>query len=512
MRRRELGTLGVALAVTAAVGCGGAPPDTQVVGPADEPAEPVALAAPASADEVTVIEDTDIGTGPGTVEYTGGSWTQCGGCDIPTDDASYYYAYEAGDAFTLRFAGARIVVVAPDDAVGGVAEVTVDGAPASVPTVDFAAADPEHRTSDVRWDSGPLEPGEHAVTFTIRPTEHQVVLLDRAEVHSVAGDPVPPPDGTTTTTTTTTAAPPADPPPADPAPPAGGNAPALLGAGVHDPYEFAEWLGRSVDIWETWQPQTSWADMEGLWTIHQYMTGEGEAPFDRRWEGAVSIAQPMWAVGEDAATCASGANDGHMTTIGQGLVDTGFGDAWVRLGWEMDGSWFGTTQGAWTDPTGWVDCWRRWHDVLADVAPDLRLVWQPNFSSNTGAGDFDVRTVWPGDDYVDAAGPDYYDWDLDPQATGSGGAPIGIEKWVQFVVEEHGKPFATGEWGLNTPNGGGDDPAFINQVFDVLDRLKAQGMLAYASYYSLDGCVFQVHVDGCNPAATAAYQERAGAF
>jgi hypothetical protein len=405
-------------------------------------------------------------------------------------------------------------VVAPDDAAGGVADVAVDGAPARVPTVDFAAADPENRTSDVRWDSGPLEPGEHEATFTIRAGDDQVALLDRAEVHSVAGDPVPPDDTTTTTTApppTTTAPPPTAPPSTDP-PPAGGGAPGLLGAGVEDPYEFASWLGRPVDIWETWQPQTSWADMEGLPTVHQYFTGEGPAPFDRRWEGQLSLGQPMWAAGEDAATCASGANDGHMATIGQGLVDAGFGDTWVRLGWEMDGYWFGATQGAWSDPTGWVDCWRRWHDVLSDVAPDLRFVWNPNFSSNTGAGDFDVRTVWPGDDYVDAAGPDYYDWDLDPQATGAGGAPIGIDEWVDFVVGEHGKPFVMPEWGLNTPNGGGDDPAFIHQVFDVLDALKAQGMLAYASYFSLIDCTFEVHVDGCNPAATAAYLERAGAF
>jgi hypothetical protein len=80
------------------------------------------------------------------------------------------------------------------------------------------------------------------------------------------------------------------------------------------------------------------------------------------------------------------------------------------------------------------------------------------------------------------------------------------------VVNEHHKPFAMPEWGLNTPNGGGDDPGFINQVFDVLDQLKAGGNLAYASYFNLDGCTFEVHVDGCNPASTAAYKERAAGF
>jgi hypothetical protein len=252
--------------------------------------------------------------------------------------------------------------------------------------------------------------------------------------------------------------------------------------------------------------------MEGVPTLHTYMTGEGAAPFDVRWTGKVSIGQPMWAAGESAATCAGGGNDGHMTAVAQAIKGAGFGDAYIRLGWEMDGSWFGATQGAWSDPTGWVSCWKRWHDILKGVSADFRLVWNPNFSSNTGAGDFDVRTVWPGDAYVDAAGPDYYDWNIDPAATGFQGAPVGIDSWVRFVVDEHHKPLAMPEWGLNTPNGGGDDPAFINQVFDVLDRLKAAGQLEYASYFNLDGCTFMLHLQGCNPSSADAYQARVAGF
>jgi hypothetical protein len=274
---------------------------------------------------------------------------------------------------------------------------------------------------------------------------------------------------------------------------------------------MASWLGRPVDVWETWQPH-DWGAMEGIPTVHQYMTGEGPAPFDKRWTGKVSIGQPMWAVGENAQACAGGGNDGHMTAVANAIKAAGFPDAYIRLGWEMDGSWFGEFNGAWQDPAGWVACWQRWHGILKAVSPDFQLVWNPNFSSNTGAGDFDVRTVWPGDQFVDAAGPDYYDWNIDPDSTGFDGAPIGINQWVDFVVGEHHKPFAMPEWGLNTPNGGGDDPGFINQVFDVLDQLKANGQLAYASYFNLDGCVFQVHVDGCNPASTEAYRSRAQGF
>ncbi|HEV7761403.1 MAG TPA: hypothetical protein VGO78_20500 [Acidimicrobiales bacterium] len=461
------------------------------VGPStsEVPAEPV---------KTSTIEDTAIGTdagaGAGSVEYAGGSWTRCGGCDIPTDDSSYYYGYEAGQSYTVRFTGVQLQVFAPDDLHGGVAEVTVDGDAAATPTVDFLDDDPANR---LVWDSGRLDDGDHAVTFTVRPGDTEVVLFDRADVYTL-------PDGPAVTPT-------APPPGPGPGPGTGGGGAALLGAGVHDPYELAGWLGRPVDVWETWQGH-SWGEMEGIPTVHQYMTGEGPAPFDRRWTGRISIGQPMWAAGESAATCNSGANDAHMANVARAIADAGFGDAYVRLGWEMDGYWFGEINGAWQDPDGWVACWRRWHGILKGVSPAFQLVWNPNFSSNTGAGDFDVRTVWPGDAFVDAAGPDYYDWNLDPDGTGFSGAPVGINRWIDFVVDQHHKPFAMPEWGLNAPNGGGDDPGFIDQVFDALDRLKADGHLAYASYFNLDGCVFQIHLDGCNPRSGDAYRSRAQAF
>ena len=242
------------------------PPDTTATAPT--PAEPVLT---------STIEDTDIGTGAGTstVEYAGGSWTRCGGCGIATDDSSYYYGYEAGQSYTVRFTGVRLQVLAPDDLHGGVADVTVDGEPAATPTVDFLDDDPANREV---WDSGRLDDGDHAVTFTIRAGENQVVLFDRADVYTL-------PEGPATTTT---------------APPSSGGggsggagaAPGLLGAGVGDPYAMAAWLGRPVDVWETWQPH-SWGELEAIPTV-----------------------------------------DGHMTNVARALADAGFGDAWVRLGWE----------------------------------------------------------------------------------------------------------------------------------------------------------------------------------
>lgn len=128
------------------------------------------------------IEDGDIGTSAGTVEYTGSTWTKCGGCNIATPDSSYRYAFEAGNSFTVRFTGVRLVLHAPDDRSGGTASVTVDGQPAATATIDYAAADTP--VDGVRWDSGPLPAGTHTVVVTAEPGAQEVILFDRADVYT----------------------------------------------------------------------------------------------------------------------------------------------------------------------------------------------------------------------------------------------------------------------------------------------------------------------------------------
>jgi hypothetical protein len=134
----------------------------------------------------STVQDTDVGTSAGTVEYSGSSWTRCGGCDVATDDASYYYGYVAGDSYTVRFSGVQLKVYAPDDLNGGTALVTVDGRPAPVGAVSFMTTGTPR--NGLRWDSGVLGDGDHTVVFTIQPGSSAVALFDRAEVYSDEDD------------------------------------------------------------------------------------------------------------------------------------------------------------------------------------------------------------------------------------------------------------------------------------------------------------------------------------
>ena len=196
----------------------------------------------------TTTQDTSTGTGANQVQYTGSSWTHCGGCSVATDDSSYYYGYTVGNSYTLRFTGTQIAVYAPTDTSGGIANVTVDGAAAGA--VDFHTAGTP--ANGVRWTSATLASASHTVVFTISSSTNSsgnVVLFDKAVATS---------GGSATTSQ-------------------------LIGAGVADPYEFGSWLGKSLQVWETWNTFPDWATMQGIPSVHQYFTGEGSAPFNKRW-------------------------------------------------------------------------------------------------------------------------------------------------------------------------------------------------------------------------------------
>ena len=147
-----------------------------VVGRGHDPSRPGA----GPTGRTAVIEDTTVGSSTGTVEYTGSSWTVCGGCDVPTPNNSYRYAYVVGDSLTVRFHGSQLKVYSPAEPHGGVAQVTVDGKAAG--TVNFCA---ETKANGLRWTSAPLDDADHVATFVISGAtgcvEH-VVGFDRAEV------------------------------------------------------------------------------------------------------------------------------------------------------------------------------------------------------------------------------------------------------------------------------------------------------------------------------------------
>jgi hypothetical protein len=293
----------------------------------------------------------------------------------------------------------------------------------------------------------------------------------------------------------------------------------LLGAGVEDPYEFGSWLGRPVQVWQTWNNFPDWATMETVPPAHLYFTGEGDPPFDQRFPGRMSMGQPLFAADETVADCAGGGDDAHYTNIARELERIGFGDTIVRLAWEQNGDWqwwHATTANA----ADWVTCFRHAYQSFKAVDHRFVIEWNPNKSTDMPG--FDTRLSYPGDQYVDVVGVDFYDhyppypdqaaWDANYGNTENGGSPTGMGAWIAFARMHH-KQIAFPEWGLDRQNDPDhpDNGFFVTKMADTFAALGP--WLFEQSYFALPAgapCNFEIHVNGCNPEATAAYLQRFG--
>ena len=84
-----------------------------------------------------------------------------------------------------------------------------------------------------------------------------------------------------------------------------------------------DYLDRSSD----WGALESAAGI-GAWRSSPYRLGAGGADASRPVEG------PPWPEGR------GGADDSHFVTLAENLVNVGEGNAYLRLGWEFNGTWY----------------------------------------------------------------------------------------------------------------------------------------------------------------------------
>jgi Glycosyl hydrolase family 26 len=513
-----------------AVGCGSGSNEVALTDLGD-------AAPPAGAVRTSTIEDTDIGTTPGSVEYTGDTWTQCGGCNVATDDSSYYYGYAPGQSYTVRFTGVRLEVYAPDDLHGGTARVTVDDAPAATATVDFLTADtPE---DGLRWDSGILPNGDHTVVFTIEPGDRAVALFDRADVYTpgdepAIGDPAAPsttesPTTEPPTTAPPTTAPPTTQPPADDAPAAPGPSGLPWASGVHSANDldenlrFGTWRGRPLDVAHTftvrdggWDPIVRPVD---------FLEGLGWKSFD----GLLVISQPMYPQGGgNNAACARGEYDGHWADFGTYLQSIGRADerTIVRIGWEFNGGFmYWHTDG---DPTDFKSCWRHVAQAIKTTAPDVLTDWTVNGHGGEFPSSRNMYDAYPGDDVVDIVGMDTYDMYSAPRNASSltdeefrtqcevpnGHGVCDLARFAR----DHGKKLSVGEWGVLGSCGGAtgsghaeaDNAVYIRNMANFF--YENRDILAYEAYYddpavgNVCSTLYRSNADrSSNPRASAEY-------
>ena len=274
---------------------------------------------------------------------------------------------------------------------------------------------------------------------------------------------------------------------------------------------FGEWLGTAPTIAAAYEGKSTWDYIDGeSWQL---------APW-AQWVQAkagrnLSLAVPLLPdSGGSLASCAAGQYDVYWKNLANNLAYYGLHWAYLRLGWEMNGSWFlwGAPQGSGKEAS-FAGCFRRVVQVMRQAQPanQWKFVWNPGFDGWSTATYY--QSVWPGDGYVDVVGVDMYDqsWASNTYpypSTCDASCRLTRQQtaWNYYYPQlntlrnfaaQHGKPMAFPEWGVIIRwdgHGGGDDPYFIQKMHDFI--MDPATNTAFHTYFDVSSSAEDSRVTG----------------
>ncbi|RYG35388.1 hypothetical protein EON81_12860 [bacterium] len=265
---------------------------------------------------------------------------------------------------------------------------------------------------------------------------------------------------------------------------------------------YGSWINRP-EVWGIdFMAVDNWSNISGpSWMLQPWGAWTVARPGRR-----MMISVPMFPEGT-ANGLQNGANgdyDGYFATLATNLVANNLGNAVVRLGWEFNGSW--EPWRADVSPTNFKAYWIRVVNAMRAVAGTERLqfCWCPAAGPQAVAADL----CWPGKDYVDYIGMDIYDdgWPYTQNSTPtltqqqnswSNKLTMGTGlNWLTTFATQQGRPVCFPEWGLwdnHTRNGGGDDPTFIQNMYDWM-RVPANNVAMHSYFdYTPDAATVADH-------------------
>ena len=202
---------------------------------------------------------------------------------------------------------------------------------------------------------------------------------------------------------------------------------------------------------------------------------------------------------------AQGDGDGYLLSLSQ-LISSHKRPVYIRLFPEMNNAnnaysaynMDGSLRGASYSPSEFIAAWRRvvtvlrggpvgaidqhlqslgqppLHGIAAQgsvAQSQISFVWTPETAGTPAIAGNDPANYYPGDAYVDWVGTDFYS--KFPNFTGLDA----------FYKQFSAKPFAFGEWAI----WGGDNPVFVNQLFQWVDQHKRVQMMVYNQGYITNG-------------------------
>jgi beta-mannanase len=212
---------------------------------------------------------------------------------------------------------------------------------------------------------------------------------------------------------------------------------------------------------------------------------------------------------------ATGAFNSYFVTLAQTLVAGGQSNAYLRLGWEFDGSWMPWEATTPSTEASFATYFQQIVTAMRSVPGEkFRFEWNPDAGAFTESG-YSVAAAYPGNAYVDVIGLDAYDqsW-ATPQTPTNSWSTTALPALVvaQQFASAHGKPLAFAEWGVTIRSDGhglGDDPNYVNQMVSWMENPSND--VAYEAYF--DAAVSGVNADitgGSFPKSLAAFSADLG--
>jgi hypothetical protein len=210
---------------------------------------------------------------------------------------------------------------------------------------------------------------------------------------------------------------------------------------------------------------------------------------------------------------ATGAYNSYFVTLAQTLVSGGAANAYLRLGWEFDGTWFSWDATTPSAEASYAAYFQQIVTAMRSVSGEqFRFVWNPDAGAFTQSG-YSVAAAYPGNAYVDVIGLDDYDqsWATpltSANAWSSTQAPALAA--AERFASANGKPLAFCEWGVAIRSDGhglGDDPSFIDQLVSFMKSND----VTYESYFDANsGGVNSLLTGGSFPQSLAAFKAALG--
>jgi hypothetical protein len=242
---------------------------------------------------------------------------------------------------------------------------------------------------------------------------------------------------------------------------------------------WERWFGRTIDYYSFGLFYDSWAD---YWIENWPL----ELPLAQLTDGRqIVVSFRMFPPSQtNMEAVAAGKHNSKYRRLATEMVENGLGAAFLRFGWEFNGSW--AVDGAVGRSQLYIDAWKQVVESMQSVdGSEFSFVWAPNLWKKHMV----PTDAYPGDEWVDQVGPTVYDkgdgYPFPPncdsecvserrKAAWQGilegrEANYGLNFWANFA-REHGKPLVFPEYGVAASGwknpSGGDNPYFLKQFVD----------------------------------------------